>query len=232
MIQKLIFISLFFIAFNDSFAQKQEVYSLSFPNQKLNPDSLRADCIKRIGAFPEYFRSYARELGNPESKPEQIVRIKRDYKYSGDYQIMFVREFLDPLNSLPFGTPISTDTLLLNDSIREKFDHIIRHENYFGFTNGKLTSAEQLTIKQLENITAHTFVSADRKAVLFYESADSKWQGEAYPVLYYYYEGMLVAVRISDLIYTTETELSQFSNMKFLPGMVTLIFELEEYIKK
>lgn len=228
MIQKLIFINLIFIAFNCSFAQKRDL-PWQFQNQKLNPDSLRADSIKRINVFPEYFRPYVSELSHREFHVDQVIRIKKEYK---GYDDVFVREFLEPMNPLMFGTPISTDTLLLNDNIRKKLEHIIRHGNYFGFTNGKLTLAEQLSIKQMENVTTHTFVSSDRKAVLFYESVDSKWQEEEYPKLYYYYEGILVAVRISGLIYTTEAELSQFSNMRSLPGMVALIVELEGYIKK
>lgn len=230
MIRKLIFNGLIFITYSIGLAQNPEIYVLPFPNQKLNPDSLRADSIKRIVAFPEYFRPYIQELSHQESNLDQVIRIKKDYK---DHQYVFVREFLEPMNPLMFGTPISTDTLILNDSIRKKLEHIIRHENYFGFTNGKLTLTEQFSIKQLENLTTHTFISADRKAVLFYESVDSNWRREEYPMLYYYYyEDILVAVGISDRVFTTEVELSQFANMKSLPGIVSGMFELEEYMKQ
>jgi hypothetical protein len=226
MIRKLILTGLVFSVFNVTFAQRQE---LTWKFQDLNPDSLHADSIKRIDAFPEYFRPYVQELSQLELHVDQVIRIKKDYK---DYHVVFVREFLEPWNPFMFGTPISTDTLLLNDSIRKKLDHILRHENYFGFTNDKLTFATQLTIKQLENVTVYTFISADRKAILFYESVDSEDPQKYFPMLYYYYESVLVAVGISERVFTTETELSQFSSKRSMPQIIAILFELEEYIKK
>nr|WP_294861159.1 hypothetical protein [uncultured Fluviicola sp.] len=227
MIQKLIFNGLILIAFNCSLAQKHEGFTWQLQTQNLNPDSLRADSIKRINAFPEYFRPYVQELRHQAPALDAVVRMKREY------QDLFIREFLTPWDPIVFGTPISTDTLILSDSIQQKMQSFIHDKCYFGFRNSRLSLVEKTTYNQRGGVTWHIFISADQRAVLFYVSNDySDAMEDNSKFYYYYYENGLVAVRVPDRVFTTETELSQFADMKSLPGIVALMFELEEYIKK
>lgn len=221
MIRKLVLNSLLFIAFNCSFAQDLQL----FPDPKLNLDSLRADSVKRTQTFPEYFRGYFQEFYQP-SNLDQVIRIKKEYPD------VFVREFRKVSTLMMFGELISTDTLVLSDSIRKKMRNFILGENYFGFRGGKLFRVEQLTYMQRENEIHNILISADRKAVLFYEETSGLNSIKGENNLFYYYEGALVAIGTSHSILTTETELSRFSTVKSLPKVVVIALELENEIKK
>lgn len=217
MIRKWILISPVFWVFG-CFAQTIQL----FP--KPNTDSLRADSLQRIGAFPEYFRLYVQELKKEEQSLDQVVCIKRRYPD------VFVREFRKGRSPLMFGELIAVDTPAFSDNTREKMKQLIHDEGYLGFRNAKLNQVELVSYNQRGSVTWSALVSNDRKAILIYLSTDYLNAPGFDPNWYYYHEGVLVAVQDACSIVTSEHELSRFLMMRSLPEFVLMVFELGNQI--
>jgi len=226
MIRKRILTILILLTFNSSFSQDKEVY-LSYSLLSMNPDSLRADSIKRVNAFPEYFRSYYFELNEQELNVDTVIGIKKHY------QKPFLREFREPRDwgFILHGPIISTNTLVPINDIYVKMDRLFQPENYFGFIDNQLRFYEQVSWNQCGADTWRTHVSADRKAMLFHSTQCVSPREELVSFYYYYFDGNLIVVSDNYRFYTTEVELSAFSNMNFVPKEVQMMLELEDYIK-
>ncbi len=226
MIRKLTFTWLILISFNPSFAQNEDLFR-SYLLGNMNPDSLRADSIKRVNAFPEYFRTYYLELNSQNVNVDTVIGIKKHY------QKPYIREFLESenWNSIWHGAIISTDTLVTTSDIYVKMDRLFQPENYFGFIDNQLRFYEQVSWNQCGPDTWRTHLSADRKAILFHSTQCVRPREELVSLYYYYFDGNLIVVGDNYSFYTTEVELSQFAQMSFVPEQVKMMLELEDYIK-
>lgn len=194
---------------------------------QLDADSLRADSLQKIAAFPEYFRPYVQELKREEWSLDQVICIKRSYPDR------FVREFRKGSAPFVFGELIAVDTLLVDASVSERMNQLIHHEGYFGFRKTKLNQVALVSYNQRGSVTLNVLVSADRKAILLYQSTDYLNAPGDDLNRYYYHEGVLVAVQVAaGSIVTSESEWIRFPAMRSLPEFVYMIFELEGEIMK